>query len=198
VEDGVHPVEHRAKPVAGDDEFARAVREPRSLRRVVQQRIDPCRERVGVLDGDHPRSLAVARNLRDRARGRGDAGHAGEHRLQERLRDAFVRVRRQHEEVECREPRCDVIPLSGEYHALAQSELAGLRFDRGALRAVADDREPRVAMPQPRQRVDQEAVTLPASQRCDNADQRDVLGQRQLAACRGAIALAETGSPRCR
>ena len=57
------------------------------------------------------------------------------------------------------------------------------------LRAVADDDGARVAVLQQRQRLEQVAVPFPASQRCDDADQRNGVRKADLTACGRTIAL---------
>ncbi len=69
------------------------------------------------------------------------AGQAGEHRLHQRLRHAFVGVGRQHEDVERLQPGQHVALVAREAHPLAELELVDERFQRLALRAVADDHE---------------------------------------------------------
>ncbi len=60
------------------------------------------------------------RDLADRAGVGGHAGQRDQHRLHQRLRHAFVRVRGQREHVERGQPRRDVVLVAGEAHALAQ------------------------------------------------------------------------------
>ena len=72
---------------------------------------------------------------------RGHARQADEHRLHQRLRHALVGVRRQRKDVERLQPGHDVALVAREPDARAQVVLVDQRFERLALRPVADDDE---------------------------------------------------------
>ena len=79
-----------------------------------------------------------------------------------------------------REPgRVNVGLLAGECHAVRETKCRDLPLQRLALRSVAHDEELRVTALQPENRVDEETVALPASQRRDDPQQRDVHGQSE-------------------
>src|SRR5207245_5327427 len=105
-----------------------------------------------------------------------------EHGLNRRLWDAFVGIRGKREHVERRQPRCDVVLVPNQAHAVPQAERGDLVLQRLALRALTDDKELRIAMRQHRYRIDEIAMSLPAAQRRADADQRGRLWQTQPAA----------------
>ena len=155
----------------------------------------PAASAAGVLARDDARRLAVARDLGDRAGIRRDAGDAARTSPAAapaaRLRSRTTAARRR------RAPRASGATSSCCPAKITRSrkpERVDLRLERRALRSVADDREPRVAMREPRQRIDQEAVALPAAQRGDDADQR----RRRRQAERGARRARGRGAKRVR
>ena len=179
--DRFHPIEHRVERITRSHERVRPHRLRGREHGVREQPVDAGRKCAGVLFRDDRRRVAVSGDFGDRARIGGDAGNAREHRLQQRLRNALVGVRRQRDHVDRREPGRDIALLAGECHLARQAERGDLPLQRIALRSVADDDEMRIAVRKARQRVDQEAVALPAPQRRDDADQRDARGQSEPA-----------------
>ena len=103
---------------------------PRPQCRRVEQATDPGGERDRILLGDHQCGRVVNRNLADRAGVGGHAGDAYRHRLQQRLRHAFIGVGRQGEDVERAQPRRHVLLRAGQTHRVAKPEGADLRLDR--------------------------------------------------------------------
>ena len=97
----------------------------------------PARSRVATTSAVSPSRAISAMRAGVGRHGR----HAGEHRLQQRLRHAFVRVGRQREHVERGSHGATSSCLPAKMHARARCRARRLRLERRALRAVADDHE---------------------------------------------------------
>ena len=122
---------------------------------------------------------------------------AGEHRLQQRLRHAFVGIRRQREHVERGEPRRDVV-AAGRRSARAGASCSASTCASSAARCGPSPTITRCASrcAQPRQRVEQVAVALPAAQRRDDADSGAPRGRpsARRAAARSSRGVTARGS----
>ena len=136
-ESGLHAVEHGRQSVARHDKGAGSGRKFFAHRGIGKQHVEAAGQGTGIFLRDDQRGIAVARDLGNRARVRGDARNTREHRLQQSLRDTFVRIGRQCKDIKRAEPRRNVVLLSGEDDPVAQRECVDLCVERCTLRPVA-------------------------------------------------------------
>jgi len=110
---------------------------------VAREATEPISEVVRRPCLDQKAVLAVAHDVRNPADPRRDHGLAGRKRLDRRNRRSLVRGR-QDEDVERGEEARHLLLVAEEERLAHHSELVGAPLDLVAVRAVADEAEPRV------------------------------------------------------